>query len=227
MLHALRDLDVLDLDGRDLDAPWLGLVVDYLLKLLVEALAFGEQRVEIRLAEHRAQRGLSDLRCGCLDVFDLDYGSRRIDDAVVHDRGHAGRDVVARDDVLRRHLERDGAQADPDHAVDGGQQQDQPRAALIGDASESEDDAALVLAEDANRRACQREQRDDDADEDDDGRKDHVISSHSSARRTDSVSPFTRSTTMRSPSRRPSSSLGSQSCRARHSAPSTKTCPAG
>jgi hypothetical protein len=55
-------LDVLDLDRRDLDPPRLGLLVDDLLQVLVELLALGQQRVEVGLAEHRAQRGLRDLQ---------------------------------------------------------------------------------------------------------------------------------------------------------------------
>src|SRR4051794_24478883 len=41
-LHRLRDADVADLDGGDLDPPRLGLLVDDLLQVLVELLALGE-----------------------------------------------------------------------------------------------------------------------------------------------------------------------------------------
>ena len=51
-LHRLRELDVFDLNGRDLDAPGLGLLVDDLLELGVNLLAVGEQLIERRLAEH-------------------------------------------------------------------------------------------------------------------------------------------------------------------------------
>ena len=66
-----RDLDVLDLDRRDLDPPRLGLLVDDLLQVLVELLALGEQLSSSRLAEHRAQRGLRDLGRRGLELLDL------------------------------------------------------------------------------------------------------------------------------------------------------------
>ena len=53
VLHPVGDLDVLDLDGRDLHAPGLRLIVDDLLQVFVDPLALGKQRVEIGLAEHR------------------------------------------------------------------------------------------------------------------------------------------------------------------------------
>jgi hypothetical protein len=49
-----RGLDVLDLDGRALDAPRLRLLVDDLLQVLVEAVALGEQLVEAE-RERRAK----------------------------------------------------------------------------------------------------------------------------------------------------------------------------
>ena len=75
-LHRLRDLDVLDLDGRDLDSPRLGLLVDDALELVVEAVALGQQRVELGAAEHGAQRRLRDLRRREQVVLDLHDRSR-------------------------------------------------------------------------------------------------------------------------------------------------------
>ena len=45
--HDLVQVDVLELDVRDLDAPGVRLLVDDLLEMLVEALALPEQVVEI------------------------------------------------------------------------------------------------------------------------------------------------------------------------------------
>ena len=70
-LHALRDLDVLDLDDRDLDAPGRGLLVDDPLQDRVDLLALRQQLVELVLAEHRAQRRLRDLRRRDHEVLDL------------------------------------------------------------------------------------------------------------------------------------------------------------
>ncbi len=62
VLHPLGDLDVLDLDRRDLDPPRLGLRVDHVLERLVEMLALGQQRVEVGATQHRPQRRLRDLQ---------------------------------------------------------------------------------------------------------------------------------------------------------------------
>ena len=51
-LHRLRQLDILDLDHADLDAPRLGLLVDDHLQLLVDLLALAQQLIQVRLAEH-------------------------------------------------------------------------------------------------------------------------------------------------------------------------------
>ena len=227
VLHALGDLDVLDLDGRDLHAPGLGLVVDDLLQVLVEALALGQQRVELGLAEHRAQRRLRDLRGRGQHVLDLDDRPGRVDDAEVGDRGDARGHVVAGDDVLRRDLQRDRAQAHADHAVDAGQQQDQARPALARSPARA---GRRRRARTRAARAPRRRQHERGGDEAQTTRTSATIMRSAPTRRRggrESVSPLTRSTTTGSPScerlvvaRRPV-------CRARHSAPSTNTWPAG
>ena len=112
-LHVGRQLDVLDLDRADLDAPGLGLLVDDLLELGVDPLALRQQGVELGLAEHRAQRRLGDLRGGEEEVLDLGHRLFGIDHPEVGDGVHPHRDVVLGDHLLRRHVERDGAQVDP------------------------------------------------------------------------------------------------------------------
>ena len=71
-LHLLRQVDVLDLDHRHLDAPGIGVRVDDLLQRGVELLALRQQLVELRLAEHGAQRRLRQLRGRVQVVLDLD-----------------------------------------------------------------------------------------------------------------------------------------------------------
>ena len=83
VLHGLRDLDVLDLDRGHLDPPRLGLCVDHVLELLVEAVALGQERVEVGAAEHRAQRGLRDLERGAVEALDLGDRVVGVDDAVI------------------------------------------------------------------------------------------------------------------------------------------------
>ena len=84
----------------------------------VELLALGQHLVELVLAEHRAQRGLRELARRLQEVLDLDDRLLRIDDAEVHHRVDLDRHVVARDDVLRRHVEHHGAQVDAHHLLD-------------------------------------------------------------------------------------------------------------
>ena len=109
---------MLDLDVGHLDAPGVGLRVEHALDVDVQLLALGEQLVELVLAEHRAQRGLRELAGRLEEVLDLDDRVLRVDDAEVDHRVHLHRDVVARDHVLRRHVEHDGAQVDAHHLLD-------------------------------------------------------------------------------------------------------------
>jgi hypothetical protein len=88
---ASGDLHVLDLDGRDLDAPGLGLLVDDLLEVLVEALALRQQLVELGAPEHRAQGGLRYLRGGWRERLDLRDRRGGVDDPEVADGRDPGR----------------------------------------------------------------------------------------------------------------------------------------
>ena len=71
------EVDVLDLDVGDLDAPGVGLRVEDLLDVEVQPLALGQHLVELVLAEHRAQRGLRQLAGGLEEVLDLDDRASR------------------------------------------------------------------------------------------------------------------------------------------------------
>src|SRR6266511_2876247 len=105
-LHAARDLDVLDLDDRDLHAPGRSGVVDDLLQDRVDLVALGQELVQLVLAEDATERRLRDLRGGDHEVLDLHDRLLGIDDAEVGDGVHADRDVVLRDHLLRRDVER-------------------------------------------------------------------------------------------------------------------------
>jgi hypothetical protein len=59
--HGFIDIDMLDLDVRDLDTPCVGVGVETLLDIHVELLAFGEHIVEVVLAQYRAERRLRKL----------------------------------------------------------------------------------------------------------------------------------------------------------------------
>ncbi|MCY1365131.1 hypothetical protein D9M69_519650 [compost metagenome] len=158
--HRLVQVDVLDLDVRDLDPPRIGLRIQHLLDIEVELFPLGQHLVQFVLAEHRAQRGLRELAGGLQEVRHLDDRQLRIDHAEIHHRVHLDRHVVVRDHVLRRHVHHHRAQVYPDHLLHGGNDQHQARALHFPEAPEHEDHAALVLAQHAERRddeQCQQE----------------------------------------------------------------------
>jgi hypothetical protein len=61
-LHLLREIDVLHLDRRHLDAPGVGAAIEDVLKLEIQPIPFGEEVVELRLAENAPESRLSELR---------------------------------------------------------------------------------------------------------------------------------------------------------------------
>ena len=151
-LHVWRQIDVLHLDGRHLDAPGIGVLIENLLQLLIQPIALRQQIVELDLAEHAAQRGLGELRRRVHVVLDLDNRPARVHDAEVEHRVDLDRHVVARDHVLRRHVEDDRPQADPHHAVDRREDEDDAGPfRLRQQFAEPEDDAAFVLGQDLDR----------------------------------------------------------------------------
>src|SRR2546430_4374287 len=229
-LHVLRKVDLLDLHGRDLDAPGLGVLVDDPLKLLVDLVARREKVVELDLAEHAPECRLRDLRGRIEIVLHRDHRPLRIHDAEVDDRADLERDVVARDHVLGRHVERDRLQAHLDHLVDQRHEQDEPRAAALTAgvedgpraASEPEDDGALVLAQNLRERADEEDDRKDHHEDQQRIDRDHGAPPFVSALATFSVSPFTATTRTCAPA-----STGSPSATARQISPYTWTCPSG
>src|SRR5829696_5585640 len=116
-LHVLRYLHVFDLDHAHLDTPGLRLLVYDRLKLLVYLLAVGKEVIEVLLSKNAPQGGLGDL-AGCEDVvLYLKDALVGVHHPEVDDGGHSGWDVVAGDDLLRRHLHGDGPQVYFDHPV--------------------------------------------------------------------------------------------------------------
>ena len=111
--------------------------------------SLGEQLVEGVLAEHRAQRGLRDLRGGDHEVLELHDRRFRVDDPEVGDGVDTRRNVVLRDHFLGRDVECDRAQVDLDDPVDDRNQERDAWAFRFEEAPEAEDHAALVLTEDS------------------------------------------------------------------------------
>src|SRR5499427_3022765 len=150
--HALVEIDALDLHGRHLDTPPLGLLVEHILDIGVELVALGQHLVEVVLAEDPAQRGLRKL-AGCGEIIvDLNYRALGVDDAEIDHGVHFHRHVVARDHVLGRHLVDDHAEIDPHHLLHQRHEQEEPRSLGAGETPEREHDAAFIFAQDADRR---------------------------------------------------------------------------
>ncbi len=151
-LHVGRQIDVLHFDRRHLDAPRVGVLIENLLQLLVQPLALRQQIVELDLPEHAAQRRLRELRRRVDVVLDLDDRPPRIHHPEVEHRVDLDRHVVARDHVLRRHVEDHRPQADLHHAIDRREHQDHAGPLrLRQQLAEAEDHAALVLRQDLDR----------------------------------------------------------------------------
>ncbi|KQQ87920.1 hypothetical protein ASF77_14420 [Massilia sp. Leaf139] len=125
--HRFVEVDVLDLDIGDLDAPSVGLGVEHLLDVDIQALALGQHVVELVFAEHRAQRRLRQLAGRLHEVRHLDDGALGVDDAEVQHGIHLHRHVVARNHILLRHVEHHRAQVDPHHLLQYWDQDDQAR----------------------------------------------------------------------------------------------------
>ena len=83
--HRFVDVDVLDLDIRDLDAPGIGLAIEYCPDVRVQFVALSEHLIKIVLAEDRAQRGLSELAHGVDILLHLDDGALRVDHMEIDD----------------------------------------------------------------------------------------------------------------------------------------------
>src|SRR6185437_14633721 len=110
-----------------------------------------------------AQRRLRELRGRREEVHHLDDRLLRIDHAEVHHRVHLDRHVVARDHVLRWHVEHDRAQVHLHHLLDHRHQEEETGPLHRPEASQLEDHPALVLAQHAHRQEDEDERDDDRA----------------------------------------------------------------
>ncbi len=191
---------------------------------MVDLFAFREQLVELDLAEHRAQRRLRQLARRVVVVLDLDDRLARVHHAEVDDRVDLDRDVVARDDVLRRHVVDDRPQRHPDHAVDDRDQQEQARAVVVlAQPPQPEHDAALVLGQDPHRLE-QQEQREQKENPETDHNRRHQLTSSASPSNGSTVNTMSSTPTTRTLV--PSATLPAPLIASQVS-PCTKTLPCG
>src|SRR5690606_16802351 len=205
------------------DAPGIGLLVEDGADLAVELVTLGQHLVQVVLAEHRAQRGLGELAGGFVVALDVDDRFLRIDHAEVHHRVDLDRDVVARDQVLRRDVHDDGAHVHPLHGLQHRHQEDQAGPLDLPEAAELEHHGALVLAQDLDR--AEQRQRDGDQDrQEKHGRTHHIASGEwltgcCSSGATRSTRPSRDTTRTRWPA---SSGASDVAC---HSSPRIRTSP--
>jgi hypothetical protein len=170
-LHHLRDLDVLDLHDLRVDAPRFGLVGDGGRQVLVEIGPVGQEGVELGPADDRSQRGLGDLGRGDRVVLDLHHGFDGVHHPEQHHGVDPGRDVVARDHLLRRDGEGDHTKVDPDQPVETGEDEQHPRAERAAEPSQPEYDRTLVFAHDPQTPYEDGDQHGGRDEHDDDGVK--------------------------------------------------------
>ncbi len=170
-LHAVGQLDVLELDQGDLHAPFDGGDVEDLADVPVDGVGLGQGLVQGVLSDHLAQGGLRDLVDRGADALDGDDGLHRVHDPEVGDGRDVDADIVAGDDALRLDRHGDDPQRHPVQDVDEGDDQAEPRPALPQDPSQPEQHPLLVLFDDlqCHRRHHQEQQGDDNDDGDDNG----------------------------------------------------------
>src|SRR5208337_2832688 len=147
-LHLLGQVHVLYLHVRHLDAPRLGVQVEYLLEALVDLLPVGEELVELGLAEDAPERGLGELARGIEVVLHVDDGLHGVYNPEVDDGVHLDGDVVLRDHVLGGHVVDHGPEGHLDHPVDDGYEDDEARPlGLAQHAAEAKDYPTLVFVQ--------------------------------------------------------------------------------
>ena len=218
-LHAARDLDVLDLDDRDLDSP-RARSAPSMISWRIELIFSRSDSSSSSMCWPSTARSVV---CAICDVATMKFSictiaSFGVDDPEVRDRVHAHRHVVLGDDLLRRDVERDRAQVDPHHPVDDRNQEEEAGPLRLGQQpAEPEDDAPLVLARDLDRRDQEQDEEEEDDCEDDEAGGHGFRLLHALGHRTVSSSPSTDSTSTCSPG---TSSRPSSRC-ACHSSPST------
>src|SRR5688572_3145116 len=99
------------------------------------------------LTQHRAQRGLRELAGRFEWIHNLDDGLARIHDPEIDNSVDFDRDVVARDDILLRHVQHDRAQVHPNHLLDDRPYQDESWPLDAIETAKKENNPSLVLAQ--------------------------------------------------------------------------------
>src|SRR5260370_27127940 len=122
-LHLLGDVDLFHLDFGNLNAPRFGVGVEYDLKFGVDFIALRKNFIEFELSDDAANGGLRELRGRIRVVLHLRKRAVSVDHAEVANGVDLHRDLVARDDVLRRNFEGLNSHVDVVESLDGPENQ--------------------------------------------------------------------------------------------------------
>lgn len=148
--HVGGELDVLETDAFDVNAPFVGLGVDDFADLSGDFVTFAEDFVEIEVTGDVAEGSLGK-GAGCVAVVrGFEDGFLGVDDAGIDDGVNIDSDVVAGDDFLFRDIHRGGADVNFEHFVDVGDDDTEAGVQSARIAAEAEDDAAFVLINNAD-----------------------------------------------------------------------------
>ena len=121
--HGLRHIDLLHLDVRHFYSPGRSVLIENTLEAQVDLLAMREQFIQFLFAEHGTQSCLRELRSLVNVIGNLHHRFIRVDDAQEDDGVHFERNVIARNDVLRRNFKGFLPQRYSNDAVDGSEHQ--------------------------------------------------------------------------------------------------------
>uniref|UniRef100_A0A8W7PA53 Uncharacterized protein n=1 Tax=Anopheles coluzzii TaxID=1518534 RepID=A0A8W7PA53_ANOCL len=157
----------LHLNTLHLYAPRIGGLVQRHLHRVRDRFPLRQQLGQVARTEHVPQRGGRQQARRVAVVRDLHYRVERVADAIVHDGIDRHGDGIARQHLLRRHIERHGTQVDLAVVVDAGQHEEHagPAGPTGPQPAEPKDDRPLVLlhhleAEEQRDREGQHHQHD-------------------------------------------------------------------
>ena len=106
-----------DLDIGYLDAPFIGLLIKYLLHIRIEPIPLRQHFIELVLTQHRSKCRLGKLTCSLHKILHLDCGAFGIDNPKIDHGVHLDRNIVARDHILLRHAVNDCPEIHPNHLL--------------------------------------------------------------------------------------------------------------
>ncbi len=150
--HVGGELDILKFDIFNINTPFVGLGVDDFADLSRDFVTFAENFVEVEIAGHIAQSGLSEGASSVRVIGGFEDGFGSVDDTEVDDSVDIDGDVVASDDFLLWNVHRGGANVDFAHFVDIGNDNAKAGLEYAREFTEAENYAALVLIDNADAR---------------------------------------------------------------------------